>query len=329
MKKITFSVIIPLKKCNAFLEENINALLNSSYKNFEIIVLPDGQEKREFPKTRLVPTGNIGPAEKRDKGAKIAKGEILAFIDDDAYPSKDWLKNALKLFNKRKVAAVCGPGVTPPLDSLFQKVSGACSSTLLGGGPYTYRFIPKKERDVDDYPSMNFLIRKSDFWKVDGFDTNYWPGEDTKLCLDLTKKYNKKILYHPSVLVYHHRRAIFREHLSQNGRYGLHRGYFARILPKTSFRISYFIPSILLLGTLFLPVFFVLNKTLFIIDFFFFSFYLLLVMLTALMHFTHDRNIGVALLLIPTIIVTHLFYGYKFLEGYFFTRSLKSKYIPK
>lgn len=319
-----FSVIIPLKKCNTFLEENIHALLNSSYKNFEIIVLPDGNDKKTFPKTKIIPTGNVGPAVKRDKGAEIAEGEILAFIDDDAYPSRDWLKNALKLFKEENVSAVCGPGVTPPSDSILEKTSGVFSATLIGGGPYTYRFIPQQERYVDDYPSMNFLVRKSNFMDIGGFDTAFWPGEDTKFCLDLTQKKKKKILYHPSVLVYHHRRAIFKKHLLQNGRYGLHRGYFARVLPTTSFRISYFLPSFLLIGILLFPILFVFNKILFYLDFFFIVLYLFIILLTALIIFIKDKDFKIVLLLMPTIIVTHLFYGLKFIEGFFLIKKLKS-----
>jgi len=321
---VMFSVIVPLKKCNDFLEENVKALLKGSYKNFEIIILPDKKEKKKFPKSKIVSTGNVGPAKKRDIGAKIARGKILAFIDDDAYPSPDWLKNALKLFNKKKVAAVCGPGVTPPTDSVWQQASGAFSSVLIGGGPYTYRFIAQSSREVDDYPSMNFLIRKSIFWKVGGFDSRYWPGEDTKLCLDLTKIHKQKILYDPSVLVYHHRRAIFRQHLLQNGRYGLHRGYFAHILPHTSLRISYFLPSFLLLSFVSLPFMFVFNKIVFSIDLFLISLYLILVLLSSFLLFIQGKKLVTALLLIPTIVVTHLFYGIKFIEGFFFTSSLKT-----
>lgn len=325
MQKVTFSIIIPLKKFNAFLEENIHAILSGSYKDFEIIVLPDSKEKKTFPKTIIIPTGSVGPAQKRDKGAEMAKGEILAFIDDDAYPSRDWLKNALTHFKNNDVAAVCGPGVTPPSDSLFEKVSGAFSSTLIGGGPYAFRFIPQKARDVDDYPSMNFLIKKSDFEKIGGFDTNFWPGEDTKLCLDLTKVYKKKILYHPNVLVYHHRRAIFKKHLLQNGRYGLQRGYFARVLPKTSFRIAYFLPAFLLGGFLLLPFLFYGNKGIFAVDLLFIIMYFLLVLLSSVVYFVKEKDIKIAVLLIPTIVVTHLFYGIKFLQGFFFTSSLRSK----
>lgn len=317
------SIIIPLKTCNDYLEENISATLDGSYQKFEILVLPDGKEEKKFPKTRTIPTGEVGPAEKRDKGAKLAKGDILAFIDDDAFPSKHWLQYAVELFESRNVAAVCGPGVTPPNDSLLQKVSGAFSASLLGGGPYTYRFIPQKQRYVDDYPSMNFLVRKEDFWSVGGFDTNFWPGEDTKFCHDLVVVKKEKMLYDPRVLVYHHRRAIFGPHLAQNGRYGLHRGYFARILPKTSFRLSYFIPAFLLIGLVASPFLFFLFRPLFYIDFIGFVFYLCLVVVSSIHSYFHEKDILIISMLIPTTVLTHLFYGAWFLKGFLFTRHLR------
>lgn len=323
MSNLKFSVIIPVKQFNHFLEENINSLLKNSYKNFEVIVISDNKENTSFPKTKIIPSGKTGPAEKRDLGAKIAKGEILAFIDDDAYPSRDWLKNALILFRNKNIAAVCGPGITPPGDNISQKVSGWINSTKIGLASNTHRFTPEKERFVDDYPSMNLIIRKDDFMKLGGFDTDYWPGEDTKLCFDITRKLKKKIIYHPSVLVYHHRRPIFNEHLLQNGRYGLHRGYFARKLPATSFRLSYFPPSILLLSIILLPIFYILGKRIFYLDLFCILIYLFAILFTSVNILFKERNIPIALLFIPAIITTHLFYGLRFIQGFVFTRNLK------
>jgi cellulose synthase/poly-beta-1,6-N-acetylglucosamine synthase-like glycosyltransferase len=50
---------------------------------------------------------------------KYAKGEICAFIDSDARPEKNWLKNALPYLSDPEVVAVGGPGLTPPEDSLI------------------------------------------------------------------------------------------------------------------------------------------------------------------------------------------------------------------
>ncbi|MDD2752841.1 MAG: glycosyltransferase, partial [Candidatus Omnitrophica bacterium] len=91
---------------------------------------------------------------------KEAKGDILAFLDDDAFPRKDWLMNALKDFAEADVAAVGGPAVTPAEDSLRQKASGAVFSSYLVSAKFIYRYLPRKKRVVDDFPSCNFLVRR-------------------------------------------------------------------------------------------------------------------------------------------------------------------------
>jgi glycosyltransferase involved in cell wall biosynthesis len=225
---LSFTVIIPCKKNSDLCPELLKNLKQQSLKPLEILIITD----------KLCPKS---PAEKRDYAAKIAKGNILAFIDSDAYPSKNWLKNASKHLNHPNTAAVCGPGLTPPNNNHAQKISGLVWSCLIGAGPYTYRNLPKPKRFVDDYPSFNLIVKKKDFKAVGGFSTQYWPGEDTKLCLDLNFKLHKKILYHPDILVYHHRRPIFLPHLAQISRYGFQRGRFVRLFPQTSLRPSYFL----------------------------------------------------------------------------------------
>lgn len=213
------------------------------YNDFEILIFPDVNSTEIFPKTRIIPTGKRGPAEKRDLAIKYAKGEIFAFIDDDAYPRRDWLTNAVRHFKNNEIAAVGGPAVTAPDDDIWQKASGEVYASRIGGGSFTYRHIPQKMREVDDYPSVNLIIRRNIFEQLGGFDSLYYPGEDTKLCLDITKKLNKKILYDPEVLVWHHRRSLFIPHLKQISNYGIHRGFFAKKFPETSLRIGYFIPT--------------------------------------------------------------------------------------
>ena len=47
---------------------------------------------------KVVATGKVRPAEKRNIGIKAASGSIVAFIDDDAYPEAHWLEYAVKYF---------------------------------------------------------------------------------------------------------------------------------------------------------------------------------------------------------------------------------------
>ena len=308
------SIIIPFKKDNPYIRECLAHCLALEYPDFEILLLPDESFMMTDPRVRVIPTGAVGPAEKRDLAIGSATGEILAFIDDDAYPRPDWLANAVSLFSDH-VAAVCGPAVTPPSDGVLQKASGAVFASLLGGGNMTYRYIPGTAREVDDYPSCNFLIKKDVMQSLGGFDTQYWPGEDTKLCLDLTKKLGKKILYSPDVFVYHHRRNLFGQHLKQIGRYAVHRGFFVRKFPETSLRLSYFIPTLFTLGLLLGWLTFFINGILFRIYLAAVGLYLAGTVLTAAAAAVQDKDLRQFLPVFGGIIATHVLYGILFIKG--------------
>jgi len=327
--KLHFSIIIPVKKVNDFIrKETVPALLEQTFKSFEIIVLPDKSTKEKFSKTRIIASfPKTGPADKRDLGAREAKGEILAFLDDDSYPVNDWLEQAKVIFRESKrIAGVCGPALTPSINNIKQKASGFVWSTWLGsGGAGTYRCEIGRRREVDDYPTVNLLIRKDDFSKVGGFNCRYWPGEDTKLCLDLTQKLGKKIIYDPQVLVYHHRREVFGPHLKQISRYAIHRGYFARILPKTSLRLGYLMPTLFTLGLFGGPVLvalayqsnqLLLFKVLILVYLFFIFFYGGMLFATGLKVFKKENDFKLVFLTTIVIFVTHLIYGALFVKGF-------------
>jgi cellulose synthase/poly-beta-1,6-N-acetylglucosamine synthase-like glycosyltransferase len=307
IKKPIFSIIIPVRVFTPYLKETLLHLKKQSFKSFEILIITDKI------------SGSASPALKRNLGAKMSRGIYLAFLDDDSYPSPDWLKNAFNLF-RNNIAAVCGPCLTPSQDNLLKKASGLVWSSYLGsGGAGTYRNSIKSRRYVDDFPSVNLIIKKSDFDQVHGFDTHHWPGEDTLLCLSLVYQLKKQILYHPKVFVYHHRRDVLIPHLQQITRYALHRGNFARYYPKTSFKIGYLLPSfffIYLLSLPFLTLFFHL-KFLAIPLYFYF-----LLMLLTFFSFIKKNSFLLSILATLTIPVTHLYYGILFLIG-FFTKNLK------
>ena len=86
-------------------------------------------------------------------------------------------------------------------------------------------------------------MRRSLLEDINGYRTDFWPGEDTLLSKDIIDS-GKRIVYDPWVIVYHHRRALFGPHLRQLGRYAFHRGYFCKRFPSNSLHLSYFIPSL-------------------------------------------------------------------------------------
>ncbi|MBI1910801.1 MAG: glycosyltransferase [Deltaproteobacteria bacterium] len=310
------SIIIPVKEINNYIRESIPNILNLDYENFEVVIFPDSPSAEIFPKTTIIPTGKIGPAEKRDLALKYAKGEIFAFLDDDAYPRKDWLSSAVRHFEDKEVAGVGGPAVTPRHDSAWQRASGGVFSSWLASGGYEYRYVPRENvTEVDDYPTVNLLVRRDIFEQVGGFDTNYWPGEDTKLCLDITKKLGKKIKYEPDALVYHHRRPLFRSHLQQVGRYAFHRGYFVKVLPETSLRLQYFVPSLFLVGLIIGALLSPINEFISAAYLTALAVYIVVLLATVIAMTVKEKDIIVAALAVPGIFLTHVVYGYNFLKG--------------
>lgn len=322
MTKIKFSIIIPVKEINEYILNFVPKILNQSYQNFEIIILPDEENKKykelKEDKIRIIKTGSMGPAKKRDIGARKSRGEILAFIDDDAYPDKKWLENALINFNE-EVVGVGGPTLTPEESNFFQKLSGEVLASYLVSGPVKYRHEKAKRREINDYPSCNLFVKKAAFLKAGGFDTGFWPGEDTKLCLELSKE--GKLIYDPEVIVYHHRRKDFKGYLKQIFTYSVHRGFFAKKYPETSRKLSYFVPSLFLLGLIFGSILAILFKFVAYAYLFVLAFYFLLLFIEAV----KTRKI---FMIIPFVILaffTHITYGLGIIIG-LFKKDLRSKY---
>ncbi len=322
---IKFSFIVPVKEINAYIREATPLILRIPRDDYEILIYPDVATEETWPKTRQIATGHCGPAEKRTRAIEDAQGEILVFIDDDAYPDPDFLDKLEKDFDDPAITAVGGPAITPLDDSFLQKVSGAVFlSSLSGGSPERYVPIGKKHL-VDDWPSVNLSLRKVAFRQIGGFNCEYWPGEDTKLCLDIVKKLKGKILYDPELIVYHHRREGLWRHIKQVGGYGLHRGFFAKIYPETSLRLKYFIPSAFLL-------FVFLGGIGVLVDIRLLPWYLLgwgvygvALGKAAADIYQYERRWNIVLHALYYIFFTHLSYGARFLQGFFLVKQLKSK----
>ena len=284
---------------------------------FEVILLPDeevGSPNLGFA-IDIIPTGPISPAQKRDIGAKKAGGLYLAFIDDDAYPQSDWLDVANQiLISHSDVGAIGGPGITPKNDPFWARVSGAFFLSVTSGGfPERYVSCPPC-KSVDDWPSVNLIVRKSVYELIGGFDSNYWPGEDTLFCLKIIKQAELKILYVPNLVVWHHKRPGLMKHLRQVGNYGKHRGYFVKNYPETSCRIKYFIPTLWL-------VFVLLGVTLSSVSPWLEWTYLVgwlayfIVLVFSWKEIMRFEPITIAIGATPYIFLSHLWYGGKFLEG--------------
>ena len=198
---------------------------------------------------------------------------------------------------------------------ILESCSGRLFESWITSADAARRYTPMPTKFVSDYPTVNLFVRKKVFFNVGGFVEDFWPGEDTKFCLDLVKLYGNCILYHPSPIVYHHRRRLFIPHLKQISRYGRHRGQFARIFPETSRLPSYFVPSLFVIGLLIGPVTFLFSPV-----FKVFYFYVLLAYFSILLYESvkvmfMNKSLLAGVYVFLGIFLTHMVYGINFIIG--------------
>ena len=96
------SIIMPYYKKELYIENTIHSILNQSHTNFEIILINDEVENKNFIQTisnldkriKLIHNDkNLGAGPSRNKGIKLSNGEYIAFCDCDDL----WKKNKLEL----------------------------------------------------------------------------------------------------------------------------------------------------------------------------------------------------------------------------------------
>jgi len=308
-KKTSASIIIPCKDIDDYTRECIAHCKRLKGVSFEILLLPDTSTEVIEGVTTL-PTGPVSPGTKRNIGVKNSNGEFCAFIDSDAYPRNDWLSNALKYFVDPEVGGVGGPGLTPEADGFMQKAGGYVMSSFMVGN-LASRYKAKSCFESDDIHSCNFISPKVVVEAAGGWNGKYWPGEDTLMCLAI-KKLGKKLIESSNVVVYHHRRSLFKPHLKQVSRFGEHRGFFVKRFPQNSGKLTYFFPTLLLASLitgLLLSLFFPFFTYVLLVGV---GLYLFSTLIAAAIQIQRIKFVIIVWL---GIIVTHIIYGSYFLSG--------------
>ena len=71
-----FSIIIPVKALNGYVDETVAAIKAQPFLNWEIIIVTNQIETNKFADERiqLLDSGRVGPGIKRDIGARVATG---------------------------------------------------------------------------------------------------------------------------------------------------------------------------------------------------------------------------------------------------------------
>jgi cellulose synthase/poly-beta-1,6-N-acetylglucosamine synthase-like glycosyltransferase len=314
---VKVSIIIPTKEIDEKTKKCIKKCEKLNYENFEIIVLPDFLPNEKINcslKIKIIPTGKVYPSIKKNIGVKNSEGDICAFIDSDAYPNRNWLKNAILQFNKtNKILAVGGPNLTPENSELLEKMSGLILSSFVFMGKFATRHIKYKPYFPVELPSCNLFVKKEVFENITYFPGQYLTAEDAYLCFKILEN-GGLIFYSPDVIVYHNRRPLFLPFLKQIFNYGRDKSWVLKKLNiKERFKklCYYTIPSLITIFLILLIFSFFytpLRKPVLIL----FSTYFFLILFESI-----RKGKKYFLILSSGAILTHLFYYLGFIYGIF------------
>lgn len=171
------SVVVPTHNRQANLRTLLEALSqqNLAARDFEVIVVDDAS----FPPisvpglpldvklVRCEPSG--GPGAARNTGWRIARADLIAFIDDDCRPSSDWLRSLLSELPKPAHSTAIIQGPVEPEPSQLNGLT-PLSHTIRVGGP---------DRN---FACANIAYSRALLERLGGFDERLTKsGEDVEL----------------------------------------------------------------------------------------------------------------------------------------------------
>lgn len=211
------SVAICSYNGSATVRDTLEALKQLDYPNFEVVVVNDGSTDnfaaivKEYP-VRLISTVNRGLANARNTAAQHARGEIIAFIDDDAYPDPHWLHYLAAAYESSNHAGIGGPNIAPDEDGAVAH----CVANSPGGPVH----VLTTDETAEHIPGCNMSFRRDVYLAVGGCDPVYRAaGDDVDLCWRIQEA-GYTIGYHPAALVWHHRRSSLKAYWKQQKGYG-------------------------------------------------------------------------------------------------------------
>ena len=223
------SVVVCSHNGASTIRDTLDGLQKLDYPDSETIVVDDGstdstaQIASEYP-VQLIRTKNGGLSQARNVGIQAATGEMVAFIDDDAYPDIHWLKFLAKTIIEGKYVGVGGPNLPPPNDGW--------KADAVANSPGNPNVVLLTDKVAEHIPGVNMMFRKDALNKIGGFDPVFrTAGDDVDLCWRL-REAGGIIGFSPAAMVWHHRRNSIRKFWRQQVGYGRAEGLLERKWPE-------------------------------------------------------------------------------------------------
>lgn len=225
------SVVVVTRNRPRFVGEAVESVLAGGQAPLEIIVVDQSDPPQPLPdallrhaSVRHVPTSTVGLSDGRNLGAELARGEIVAFLDDDELVDPGWLAAFAAALSHAQDGVVATGRVLPGEPETHDAF---VPSTALSSEPATFR----GRMESDPLSGGNMALRRSLLLAAGGFDSRLgagspWPAaEDNDLGYRLLEE-GHAIVYVPAALVLHRAWRSGTSYPRIRWRYGLGKGGF-------------------------------------------------------------------------------------------------------
>lgn len=218
----TISVIICTHQSVRYKDfvEAIDSLKPQSCENekLEIVVVVDGNKKLH---NRILKSGiaignvrvmlnekNLGLSASRNRGIKEAKGDVIAFFDDDAVADEDWLDEIMRMYDDEGAIAVGGK----LLPKWMTKKPNFLPEEFFWLVGATHKGFADEEgvTEVRNTFGSNLSFKVEVLKELNSFQSEMGvkgkgqlQGEETELCERMRKKFGRGVIYNPNAVVYH------------------------------------------------------------------------------------------------------------------------------
>lgn len=211
------SVVVCSYNGASTIRDTFEGLADLDYPNYEVIIVNDGSTDatakiaKEYD-VHLISTENRGLSNARNTGMYEASGEIIAYIDDDAYPDSQWLKYLASAYMNSEHGGIGGPNINPAGDGPIAD----CVANSPGGPLH----VLTTDEIAEHIPGCNMTFRTAALVEINGFDPVYRAaGDDVDVCWRIQQA-GYTIGFHPSAFVWHHCRNSIKMYWKQQQGYG-------------------------------------------------------------------------------------------------------------
>lgn len=211
------SVIVCAYNESAVVAECLDSMKACRYPALEVLICDDGSTDttREIARAypfRLLELDHGGLSRARNAGIAAASGEIVAFIDADAYCHPDWLFHVAISLEDEGVMGTGGPNL--PVEGV------GFAERAIAYAPGGATHVLTADDRAEHVPGCNMAFRRDALLAVGGFDPAFTSaGDDVDVCWKVLDG-GAQIGFAAAAQVRHHRRSTIRAYLRQQRNYG-------------------------------------------------------------------------------------------------------------